>query len=1064
MKKMHLLGVLLTAVSVASAEKKPDPVLEEMAGRTEAMVWLAPDGGEFRCRWHAPAKLEDGRSYPLVILMHGAGERGTNNVAQLKWGAKEIFDFLDARHEDFFFLAGQVPEGKRWVEVDWAQTAHDMPAEPSETMRRQIAFVEHVFSEQPIDRSRVYVTGISMGGYGTWDLLCRKPEWFAAAMPICGGADVKQADKVAQVPIWVYHGDRDTTVPFVRSRRMTAALWSCGGNVKYTEYPGVGHASWIPAYGTPENLKWLFSQRKPVDKGGLTFDFKAISAKRFAAGGGVKIPAEAWKGGYCYMHNGDIAGTDPRRKDVRKAVEFRTEEDESVIVKKPELVGICRGEDVAKCVSGGMSHTVKLPDAAGGTYRISAVYRMRHELGDFGGALVTPIRAKEGVPAGKSAPGDTAPQLEVCRFNNVWSEWVTWDKEFRIPAGCDALNVVMRIDGVGELRFKDVSVSRVVYDRPISLRSSPADWFDGTFAFSAGQCAMPSWQWKKNNSDDKYDISKFTFVLTLPKGYAFIESPASLPQDATSRTLADGGTEWRLPATRSYGGNHIGVAFNGWSPLTALVRAAADAGPGEMRFWAEYDGRRVSDEAVTKIFTIPAIKAPMPKRYANGFYLGGPYAQFRTTAAREGFAELFTSAGANWVVQMCPDPETRAIWRRRGVRYVTPEYYQVANGFRVGDAKRAPAEDRYVALPGGTHPELGRAMCPVSVYTESEFFRHDTLPKLKKYLEGCDGLWSNWEPYMFRGRGCMCDRCRAAFARYVGVSEEEMKKDWPQELAYGRKWYDKIRKFRSLEHAKLVKTIHRHVIEMTGGDSSLGFIPGIAWCEMSSAWRPANMAAEVQAIDYAGDLRWIDPWGPYPWWDASTPYVKSDAGFLGYFLAAKDVRAQVNADYGEKAPKLMSFPHGVQGSSAFTQPESIALSLDSFFFNGWESSVVYAFPKGYDARYWRAFAEATARAAKYEDYVFDGHRCDGAVKLELDASASYPPPAKKVYGEYLAYAKNVSHLQHVAYERNGRIAVAVFNFADSEPATFRMTVNGVAERTLRTVGASRCEVFEVRKR
>ena len=800
-----------------------------------------------------------------------------------------------------------------------------------------------------------------------------------------------------------------------------------------------------------------------VDRGGLTFDFAEISAKRFATSGGRMLDPKDWKTGYCYMHCRDIANDDPRRAAVKKTVEYRTDADGfTAIVKKPELVKVCRSEDIAKNVSGGVSQTVKLDDAAGGTYRISAVYQMRHDLGTFGGALVTPIRAKEGVPKGKTAPGDTAPHLEVCQFSDVWSEWVTWAKEFRIPAGCDAINIVMRIDGVGELRFKDVSVSRVIVDNPITLKASPADWFDGTFAFSAGQCALPAWQWKKNDPDAKYDADKFTFVLTLPKGYSFVESTAVKNDQVAAKPLAGGGTEYRLPSTRQYGGCHIGNDLNGWSVLAMLIRASADAGEGEMRLFAEYGGKRVTDIASTKVFTIPALEALVPKRYANGFYLGGPYAHFKTAAGREGFAEMFTAAGANWVVQMKPDAETRAVWRAKGVRYITPEFYHCSNGFHVGDPKGRPEADKYVALPGGTHRELANATCPIAIYTESDYFRNDTLPKLKAYLEGCDGLWSNWEPYMFAGKGCMCDRCRAAFAKYVGVSDEEMAKDWPQELAFGRKWYDKVRRFRSIEHGKLIRTVDKYVTEFTGGEKSLGFIPGIAWCEMSSAWRPKNLAAEVQAYDYAGSLKWIDPWGPYPWWDATTPYVKSGQGFLSYFLAAKDVRTQVDRDYGEHAPKLMSFPHGVQCGTCFTQPESINLSLLSFFFNRWESSVVYAFPKGCDARFWQAFAKATTVAAKCEDIVWDGRRCDGEVKLAMDPSCPYPPPANKVAPQYLEYAKDVPLVQHVAYEKDGTLIVAVFNFADEAAARFRLSVRGETRDC--AVGASRCKVFAFKLR
>lgn len=230
----------LSLVKVCWAAEASNETIQPLAVRmTEAKTWRG-----FDYRFHAPARIEPGKSYPLVLLLHGAGERGTNNVAQLKWGADEIFSWFRARGEELYFVAGQVPEGKRWVEVDWSAVDHEMPSEPSEPMAKLMSLVEHLFVHAPVDRSRVYVTGLSMGGYGTWDIICRRPDWFAAAMPICGGCDLAQAWKLRGVQIWIYHGDRDSVVPFVRSRRITAALWACNGNVKYTEFPGVGHDSW----------------------------------------------------------------------------------------------------------------------------------------------------------------------------------------------------------------------------------------------------------------------------------------------------------------------------------------------------------------------------------------------------------------------------------------------------------------------------------------------------------------------------------------------------------------------------------------------------------------------------------------------------------------------------------------------------------------------------------------------------------------------------------------------------------------------------------------------------
>jgi len=234
---------------------------------TEAKTWTDANGKTFRYRWHAPAKIEADKRYPLVVLMHGAGERGTNNVAQLVHGATDLLNYAVASGNDCFFLAGQVPAGQQWVNVPWSQLDHRLPEEPSETMGLQMAFLEKLFVEQPIDRDRVYATGISMGGYGTWDLVSRKPEWFAAAMPVCGGGDVRQAWKFKNVPVWTHHGDKDNVVPFARSRRMTAALWDLGCPIKYTEHLNVGHGVWGPAYANKKNLEWLFAQkRKTVER------------------------------------------------------------------------------------------------------------------------------------------------------------------------------------------------------------------------------------------------------------------------------------------------------------------------------------------------------------------------------------------------------------------------------------------------------------------------------------------------------------------------------------------------------------------------------------------------------------------------------------------------------------------------------------------------------------------------------------------------------------------------------------------------------------------------------
>ena len=235
--------------------------------RTEARTFTGASGTVFRYRW-AEKTPTDGSPVPLVFFFHGAGERGDNNVSQLHHGVADIVAWLDANEAGFKFVAGQVPVGKRWVEVDWGAAAHTMPVEPSETMGLALELLDTLLADPTTDTNRVYATGISMGGYGTWDIICRRPEVFAAALPICGGADLAQAPKLANMPIWTFHGSKDTSVPVSRSRSMMSALWAAGSDAHYWEHPDAPHNVWTRTYQNGEVLSWFFSQRKTASSSG----------------------------------------------------------------------------------------------------------------------------------------------------------------------------------------------------------------------------------------------------------------------------------------------------------------------------------------------------------------------------------------------------------------------------------------------------------------------------------------------------------------------------------------------------------------------------------------------------------------------------------------------------------------------------------------------------------------------------------------------------------------------------------------------------------------------------
>lgn len=198
---------------------------------------------------------------PLVLFLHGAGERGADNEAQL---THVVGIFAEPRVRNQFpghVIAPQCPPGGRWVDCDWSAPTHGLPDAPSGPQGLVLGLLEQCIADPMVDARRIYMIGLSMGGYGTWDLVARRPELFAAAVPICGGGDENVAARLAGVPIWAFHGTDDSVVPVARSRNMVDALRAIDGDIRYTEYAGTGHNSWGPASREPELLPWLFAQR-----------------------------------------------------------------------------------------------------------------------------------------------------------------------------------------------------------------------------------------------------------------------------------------------------------------------------------------------------------------------------------------------------------------------------------------------------------------------------------------------------------------------------------------------------------------------------------------------------------------------------------------------------------------------------------------------------------------------------------------------------------------------------------------------------------------------------------
>lgn len=260
--RLALLLMLAAGFPVGSARAAADPAAVPFLSRA-----VTTGAGTFGYQVFVPTHWNGRRPVAVILFLHGSGERGGDNRAQTKNGIR----LLIAQDPDGFpavVVCPQCRDSARWTDPDMEAMA--------------LAALDQAVKEFHGDPDRVYLTGLSLGGYGTWDLAQKYPQRWAAIAPCCGGVVYRRppgtgqqpsaptpadpyfpvAQKAASLPAWVFHGGADPAVPVSESRQMVALLFSLKAEVKYTEYPGVGHSSWDYAYKEPGLLPWFLSHHR----------------------------------------------------------------------------------------------------------------------------------------------------------------------------------------------------------------------------------------------------------------------------------------------------------------------------------------------------------------------------------------------------------------------------------------------------------------------------------------------------------------------------------------------------------------------------------------------------------------------------------------------------------------------------------------------------------------------------------------------------------------------------------------------------------------------------------
>jgi predicted peptidase len=264
--RKSLIYILFSVVVAASLMAAPAEARKTETGFLDRTVTVA--GTEYKYQVFVPDNWTKKTKWPVILFLHGAGERGDDGLIQTEVGIGTAI----RRYRDRFPAVIVMPQCRKnvwWAESNMADVA--------------MAALAQAQKEFHGDPARTYLTGLSMGGYGTWYLAGKYPGKFAAIAPICGGILVpdmarqqsaddnapytEAARKIGKTPAWIFHGGDDTVVPVTESRRMNDAMKALGGEVHYTEYPGVGHNSWEKAYAEAELLAWMLSKTTGASTG-----------------------------------------------------------------------------------------------------------------------------------------------------------------------------------------------------------------------------------------------------------------------------------------------------------------------------------------------------------------------------------------------------------------------------------------------------------------------------------------------------------------------------------------------------------------------------------------------------------------------------------------------------------------------------------------------------------------------------------------------------------------------------------------------------------------------------
>ena len=624
------------------------------------------------------------------------------------------------------------------------------------------------------------------------------------------------------------------------------------------------------------------------------------------------------------------------------------------------------------------------------------------------------------------------------------NSWRRGQLQFGVPKNTRCLEVWLALAGCGEVRFDDVTLHRaLIQERGPTVRLMPGHYLDNLYCLSAGDAGVMIFGFR-NESAAK--IESPCLVLRLPEGIDVLDldASASILSRKPIRVQGAAVQEHRIDIRawkRRIRDGTFPYPYNMWQGLALLLRSSLP--PGQARYTAWYwleDGQyRTKPRSFEFRIVVPIPSVHGPRRFRSGAHLFLVHRFLKETGSRA-FAKLYKQVGFNAV--HVPATGLAEELGRLGIeRYNQP----LANGYTMGDRRPGKKPEEAVFRLADGQP-VWEAICPVEVYRRGAYFRerieNGILRRILVTDRQAEQIMANWEPYMYNGKGCFCNRCKEEFRTFSKLSAQEIERVWPSAVL--REYRDTWVKFRSWQHAKLMVTLEE-TVNALGKEAGLDshFIPEIHHGLLTSSWDKRAGNREYAAVDYLGKLPVLNAWAPYTWHVFGRgPYDYVRGLHLSVHATARDVRAFVDSRLpAGKRPRLIAFPYGTYEGA--TQPEALAFEFLTYFLNGYSGAFAYLFPGGYDARYWRALAQANRQIAQFESLVMRGREVR---KHGLRCETPLPKPDPRFLAKCGGAAgiakrwKDLPLLLSWEFERDDTRLIAVGNFWERGECFFRLTL------------------------